>query len=157
LSLAGPAIFNQMIMPAHKKLVEGMKAMGLRTRSHMCGNTRRILKGRGELGYDIEDMDSMVPLADAHAQMPNHVILGNIATVDVMRNGTTQDVVNAVTKCHQDAGELYIIGAGCEVPRDTPEAHMLALLEFARSHRPGDLQPLQVHPGSGPAVSMQNP
>jgi uroporphyrinogen-III decarboxylase len=132
-SLAGPVIFNELIMPAHKKLVDGMKAMGLRTRSHMCGNTRRILKGRG----DIIDLDTRVPLADAHAQMPNEVILGNIATVEVMRNGTVEEVVNAVTRCHRDAGDLYIIGAGCEVPRDTPVENMFALLEYARSHQPG--------------------
>ena len=136
-SLAGPAIFNEQIMPAHQKLVEGMKAMGLRTRSHMCGSTRRILKGRGALGYDIIDLDTKVPLEEAHAQMPNEVILGNIATVEVLRNGSVEDVVNAVTKCHADAGDLYIIGAGCEVPRDTPVENMFALLEYARSHQPG--------------------
>jgi MtaA/CmuA family methyltransferase len=136
-SLAGPAIFNEQIMPAHKKLVEGMKAMGLRTRSHMCGSTRRILKGRGELGYDIIDLDTKVPLAEAHAQMPGSVILGNIATVEVLRNGSVEDVIRTVTKCHREAGELYIIGAGCEVPRDVPAENMLALLQYARSHQPG--------------------
>ena len=136
-SLAGPAIFNEMIMPAHKRLVDGMKAMGLRTRSHMCGNTRRILKGRGELGYDIVDLDTKVPLAEAHAQMAEQVILGNIGTVEVLRNGTVWDVVHAVTMCHRDAGDLYIIGAGCEVPRDTPEQNMFTMLEYARSHQPG--------------------
>jgi uroporphyrinogen-III decarboxylase len=50
-----------------------------------------------------------------------------------------EDVVNAVTKCHGDAGDLYIIGAGCEVPRDTPVENMFALLEFARAHQPGVL------------------
>jgi uroporphyrinogen-III decarboxylase len=54
-----------------------------------------------------------------------------------MRNGTAEDVVHAVTKCHRDAGDLYIIGAGCEVPRDTPVENMFALLEYARSHQPG--------------------
>ena len=136
-SLAGPVIFNELIMPAHKKLVDGMKAMGLRTRSHMCGNTRKILKARGELGYDIVDLDTKVPLAEAHREMPNQVILGNIATVEVMRNGTVEDVVQAATKCHRDVGALYIIGAGCEVPRDTPAENMLALLHNARSHQPG--------------------
>jgi MtaA/CmuA family methyltransferase len=136
-SLAGPAIFRRMLAPAHKKLVDGLKAMGLRTRSHMCGSTKRILKERGALGYDIIDLDSMVPLADARVNMPEEVLLGNVATVDVLRNGSVQDVIDTVSKCSQDAGELYIVGAGCEVPRDTPEENMFALLEFARSHKPG--------------------
>ena len=135
-SLAGPAIFRQMLAPAHKKLVDGLKAMGLRTRSHMCGTTKRILKERGELGYDIIDLDSMVPLATARSNMPGEVLLGNVATVEVLRNGSVQDVIDTVTKCCEDAGNLYIVGAGCEVPRDTPEENMLALFEFARSHKP---------------------
>jgi len=136
-SLAGPVIFRKMLMPAHKKLVDGLKSMGLRTRSHMCGSTKRILKERGELGYDIIDLDSMVPLTAARMNMPGDVLLGNVATVEVLRNGFVQDVINAVTKCRMDAGDLYIVGAGCEVPRDTPEENMMALLEFARTHKPG--------------------
>ena len=136
-SLAGPVIFRQMLMPAHKKLVDGLKAMGLRTRSHMCGSTKRILKERAELGYDIIDLDSMVPLSAARMNIPGGVLLGNVATVEVLRNGSVQDVIDAVTQCTRDAGDLYIVGAGCEVPRDTPEENMLALLEFARSHKPG--------------------
>jgi MtaA/CmuA family methyltransferase len=136
-SLAGPMIFRQMLVPAHKKLVEGLRCLGLRTRSHMCGNTKRILKERGELGYDIIDLDSMVPMTAARLNMPEEVLLGNVATVDVLRNGSMQDVIDAVSKCSKDAGDHYIVGAGCEVPRDTPEENMLALLEFARSHKPG--------------------
>ena len=133
-SLVGPAVFSEFIFPAQKKLVDGLKAMGLRTRSHICGKTRAILKGRGELGYDIVDVDSMVPIADARAKMPAQVILGNVATVEIMRNGTAGEVTAAVAKCHQDAGEKYIIGAGCEVPRDTPAANMFALRDYAQSH-----------------------
>ena len=138
-SLVGPGVFAEFIFPAQKKLADGLKAMGLRTRSHMCGNTRRILKDRGELGYDITDVDVMVPMAVARAQMPDQVILGNVATVEVLQRGSVQDVLAAVNKCHEDAGERYIIGAGCEVPRDTPVANMFALREYAQSHRPDEV------------------
>ena len=68
--------------------------------------------------------------------MPGQVILGNVDTVKYMRNGTASEVTGAVAKCHQDAGEKYIIGAGCEVPRDTPAANMFALRDYAQSHTP---------------------
>jgi len=136
VSLAGPAIFRRLIQSAHKKLVDGLKAMGLRTRSHMCGNTRRILKERGQLGYDIIDLDSSVPMAEARLHMPGEVLLGNLATIEVLRNGSALDVATALSQCHDAAGDFYIVGAGCEVPRDTPEANLFAMLEFARSHTP---------------------
>jgi MtaA/CmuA family methyltransferase len=134
-SLVGPAIFAEVVFPAQKKLVDGMKAMGLRTRSHMCGNTKRILKPRGELGYDIVDVDTQVPLEMARAQMPEQVILGNVATVEVLQRGSAADVLTAVSKCHQAAGALWVIGAGCEVPRDTPEENMLVLRDYAHTHK----------------------
>ena len=31
--------------------------------------------------------------------------------------------------CHADAGPRYMIGAGCEVPRDTPDVNLHALVE----------------------------
>src|SRR5215469_15392595 len=108
-SLVGPAIFREFVYPAQKKLVDGLKDIGLRTRSHMCGNTRRILRGRGELGYDIVDVDAMVSLSEARSQMPNQVILGNVATVEVLRNGSMESVLSAVTSCHEAARERYII------------------------------------------------
>jgi len=141
-SLVGPAIFSEFIVPAQQKLVSGLKAMGLRTRAHMCGNIRRILEPAGKLGYDIADVDTKVPLSEARAKMPEQVILGNVATVEVMRNGTAENVVAAVSKCSGDAGERYIIGAGCEVPRDTPVTNMLALRDFARSHTPAPRAPI---------------
>ncbi len=136
-SLVGPAVFAEFLFPAHKKLVDGLKAMGLRTRSHICGNTKRIMQGRGELGYDIVDVDAIVSLVEARSKMPAQVILGNVATVEVLQTGSPDDVLAAVSKCHEAAGERYIIGAGCEVPRDTPAANMFALRQYARSHKPG--------------------
>lgn len=136
VSLTGPAIFRRLIQPAHKKLVNGLKAIGLRTRSHMCGNTRRILKERGELGYDIIDLDSCVPMAEARQHLPNEVLLGNVATIEVLRNGSVQNVIETAAKCREDAGPRFILGAGCEVPRDTPEDNLFAMLEFARLHQP---------------------
>jgi uroporphyrinogen-III decarboxylase len=42
-SLVSPGIFAEFVFPAQEKLVDGLKAMGLRTRSHICGNTLRIM------------------------------------------------------------------------------------------------------------------
>jgi uroporphyrinogen-III decarboxylase len=89
------------------------------------------------LGYDIVDVDTMVPIAAARTKMgPEQIILGNVATVDVMQRGNSGDVTKAVTQCHLDAGPRYVIGAGCEVPRETPVANMAKLQEYALTHKP---------------------
>ena len=40
-----------------------------------------------------------------------------------------------MAQCHRDAGPRWIAGAGCEVCRDTPEANLRALCEYAFTHQ----------------------
>jgi uroporphyrinogen-III decarboxylase len=63
----------------------------------------------------------------------DQALLGNLDPVRTLRNGTPESVMAALAACHQQAGERYIVGAGCEVPRDTPLENVRALTEYARS------------------------
>jgi MtaA/CmuA family methyltransferase len=134
-SLVGPRIYDQFVLPYEKHLVDGIHAAGALVRLHICGNTRRILTSMGTLGCDMVDLDYLSPVHEARAQMqPNQVLLGNIDPVRVLRDGTPNSVYQAIQECHQQAGAHYIVGAGCEVPRDTPVENLLALCKFALEH-----------------------
>ncbi|HID21087.1 MAG TPA: hypothetical protein EYP14_01620 [Planctomycetaceae bacterium] len=118
-------------------MVDGVHEMGAWVRLHICGNTRPILEGMGRLGADIVDLDSLAPLDEARRAVdPGQVLLGNIAPVRVLRDGTPESVREAIAECHRQAGPRYIVGAGCEVPRETPPENLRALTEYARSVRP---------------------
>ncbi len=133
-SLVGPALYNEYVWPFEKELVDGIHALGARVRLHICGNTNSILEGMGRLGCDIVDLDFMVPMAAAREKMgPQQVLLGNIDPVRVLRYGTPDDVIAGLRQCHQESGERYIVGAGCEIPRDTPAENVEAMLEYAKS------------------------
>jgi ribonuclease III len=135
-SLVGPQLYEEFVWPYEKKMVDALHAMGARVRLHICGNTRSILQGMGRLGCEIVDLDFPVPLSEARASMgPKQVLLGNIDPVKVLRDGTRQTITGAIAECHRQAGQAYIVSAGCEVPRDTEPDHLLALLEYARAHR----------------------
>jgi MtaA/CmuA family methyltransferase len=134
-SLVGPHIYDEFVWPYEKRLVDGIHAMGGRVRLHICGNTRRILGGMGKLGCDMIDLDYLAPVSEARAQMPSsQVLLGNIDPVRALRDGTPDSVYQAIAVCHQQAGAHYIVGAGCEVPRDTPFENLSALARYAREH-----------------------
>jgi MtaA/CmuA family methyltransferase len=134
-SLVGPRFYDEFVWPCEKRLVEGLQALGARVRLHICGNTRRVLKGMGRLGCEIVDLDFLAPIAEARQAMgPEQVLLGNIDPVRVLRQGTPQTVYQAIAECHQQAGRRYIVGAGCEVPRDTPPANLRALVRYAEEH-----------------------
>jgi len=137
-SLVGPQIYEEFVWPYEKKMVDALHEMGALVRLHICGNISRILAGVGRLGCDIVDLDYMVSVAHAREQMgPKQVLLGNIDPVAVLRNGAPESITEAIAECHRQAGGRYIVGAGCEVPRDTPEENLLALRDYARSHNPG--------------------
>jgi len=136
-SLVGPRIYEEFVWPFEKRMVDGLRALGARVRLHICGNTRRILAGMGRLGCDVVDLDFLVPISEGRAQMgPEQILLGNIDPVRVLRDGTPMDVYEAVAECHRQAGPCYIVGAGCEVPRDTPEENLRAMGRYAREHVP---------------------
>jgi len=134
-SLVGPRIYEEFVWPYEKKLVDGLHAMGTRVRLHICGNIRPILEGIGKLGCEIVDLDWMVPVAEARAAMgPEQVLLGNIDPVAVLRNSTPQAIHDALAECHRQAGESYIVGAGCEVVRDTSHENVRAMCDYARAN-----------------------
>jgi MtaA/CmuA family methyltransferase len=134
-SLVGPKIYEELVWPYEQKLVDGVHAMGAGVRLHICGDTRSILDGMGRLGCEIVDLDWMVPVSEARETMgPGQVLLGNIDPVAVLRNGTPETVHDAVAECHRQAGQRYIVGAGCEVVRDTQHENLRAMCDYARAN-----------------------
>lgn len=133
-SLVGPKVYEEFVWPYEKRLVDGLHALGTRVRLHICGNTRRILKGMGRLGCEMVDLD-LAPVAEGRDQMgPKQVILGNLHPVHVLRNGTPASIQTALVQCHREAGPAFIVGAGCEVPRGTPAENMMAMTKYAHGH-----------------------
>ncbi|HUT13936.1 MAG TPA: uroporphyrinogen decarboxylase family protein [Thermoguttaceae bacterium] len=131
-SLVGPQIYDRFVRPYEQKMVDALHAMGTRVRMHICGNTTRILSGIGSLGCEMVDLDWMVPVSRARTEMgPDQVLAGNIDPVAVLKNGTPESVTAAIAECHRQAGARYIVAAGCEVPRDTPEENVMALRDYA--------------------------
>jgi uroporphyrinogen-III decarboxylase len=77
----------------------------------------------------------MAPLDQARAEMgPEQLLLGNIDPVRVLRDGSPEAIEAALAECHRQSGARYIVGAGCEVPRGTPDANLYAMTRYARTH-----------------------
>jgi MtaA/CmuA family methyltransferase len=136
-SLVGPQIYREFVAPYEQRLVDGIHAMGAKVRLHICGNTTRIAGDMAELGADIVDIDSPVPLGAARAAAgPTQVLAGNLDPVAVVMRGTPAGIGDALAGCQRDAGPRWIVGAGCELPRDTPRENVEALAAYAQTHRP---------------------
>jgi len=134
-SLVGPQIYEQFVWAYEKKMVDGLHALGARVRLHICGDTRKMVERIGKLGCDMIDVDYFVPISEAREKVgPDQVLLGNIDPVRVLRAGSPESVTAAIAECHRQAGPRYIVGAGCEVPRDTPPENLRALTRYAQEH-----------------------
>lgn len=132
-SLIGPRLYSSFVFEYEKRLVDAVHAAGAVSRLHICGNITDSLKTVGTLGCGMIDLDSMVSVAEARAQTHETLLLlGNIDPVRVLRNGTPEDVLRELGSCREQAGAYYVVGAGCEVPRDTPKENIAALRRFAR-------------------------
>ncbi|MGO8718636.1 MAG: uroporphyrinogen decarboxylase family protein [Acidobacteriaceae bacterium] len=134
-SLVGPRIYKELVWPWQKKLVDAIHAKGGRVRLHICGNTRRILGGIGELGCDLVDIDFPVPLEQGRAQMgPLQTLTGNLDPVREIRNGSPETITESLEVLQRQAGERWVVAAGCEIVRDTPHENMFAMMKFAQTH-----------------------
>ncbi len=124
-SLTNRSIYDEFIFPHEKRLIDGIHAAGGRVRLHICGRTSHLLGAITRLGCEIVDLDTLVDLRSARETMgPRQVVLGNIDTVAIVKNGTEQQVRNALASCRADAGPAWIAGAGCEIPRFTPPGNV---------------------------------
>lgn len=132
VSLIGPRFYRQQVWDYEKKMVDGIHEMGAKVRLHICGNTSKILKEMGTLGADIVDLDYPASMEMGRKEMgPDQVLLGNIDPVRILRNGSPELIRNKIAECHQTVGDRYIVGAGCEIPRDTSAENVRALVGYA--------------------------
>ena len=67
-------------------------------------------------------------------------LVGNVAPVDVMLNGTIDDVIETCKKCIINGSEAengYTLGTGCQVPIGTSRENFDAFIFAARKYGRG--------------------
>ncbi|MEI6877098.1 MAG: uroporphyrinogen decarboxylase family protein, partial [Spirochaetota bacterium] len=94
----------------------------------------------GILGYDLIDLDSMVDPVKARGDAgPGQVFSGNLDPVRILRDGGVDTVRDSLGICEKalasglEDRRPWIVGAGCEIPRNTPRANITAMRDFARA------------------------
>lgn len=123
-------LYEELILPRQQRLVRGLKEAGAKVRMHICGNIAHLLTGLASLDLDIIDVDHMVDLRTVRRELgPRAVIAGNLDPVaDVMRS-TPEAIRQAVRDCYVQAGDPFMVCAGCEIPSRTPIENLHALCE----------------------------
>lgn len=135
-SLIGADMYREFVLPYEKRMVDAVKAMGASVRLHICGHIDQLLNGISELDIDMLDVDALTDLRSVREKMrPDLAILGNVDPVRVVQVGPPEEVLRQLSVCHEIVGPHFIVGAGCEVPANTPHEHFRALVEYAHASR----------------------
>jgi len=120
-SLVSRELYDEFILPHERRLVSGIHAAGGKVRLHICGRTTHLLESIRTLDCDIVDLDTLTDLRSARSILGDRqVLLGNVHAVNVVRNGSSEDVRQSLEACRVAAGPAWIAGAGCEIPRLSP-------------------------------------
>ncbi len=121
-------VYDRLIQPREQALVDGIHAAGGKARLHICGDTTHILPGMAKLGADIIDLDWQVDMAEARKVLgPDVVLAGNLDPVSAVMKSTPEQIRADVERVYQTVGNPYMVGAGCEIPPDTPHENLRAL------------------------------
>ncbi len=123
-------LYEAHILPRQQRLVRGLKAMGARVRLHICGDITHLLSGISTLSIDVLDVDHMVDLRTVRAAVgPKIAIAGNLDPVAAVFRSTPEKIRAQVLSCYQQAGNPFLVNAGCEIPSGTPPENLHALCE----------------------------
>ncbi|MEW6756104.1 MAG: uroporphyrinogen decarboxylase family protein [Candidatus Latescibacterota bacterium] len=136
-SLVSPGLYQALVLPYEKRLVDGIHALGCPVRLHICGHIDHLLPGIATLGVEMLDVDYLTDLSRVRPALGSAVaILGNTEPVRYLLNGTPEEVEADLTRCHGLAGAPFVVGAGCEVPPLSPPENVRALVRYAAAHGP---------------------
>lgn len=130
-SLVGPALYEEFVLPYQQRMIRAIHDMGIPVKLHICGNIGPVMHLVAQTGADMVDCDFMVDMERAADILPQGTcICGNFNPVEVMYQGTPEQVKAEVRRCKElSRRNSNFIAPGCEVPKDTPPENMLALLQ----------------------------
>jgi uroporphyrinogen decarboxylase len=129
--------FAKFAFPHEKEVVRRLRAvLDVPVFLHICGSASHILDYMTETGADVLELDHFNDFAAVKRQVGSRACLeGNLDPTGVLLQGTPERVREKSLELVRvaGAGGGLILSSGCEVPRDTPPANILAMVQAATS------------------------
>ncbi len=142
LDVISPKTYKKYAFPYEQKFFQQLQPYLKKHQGygllHICGNNTKVLDLYGETGADCYEVDYKVDLTYCKQQLGKKMcLMGNVNPTAVLLQGSVPEVERAAAECIEAAAEGggFILGSGCEVPVDTSEENMKALVKMARQYR----------------------
>lgn len=132
-----PRFYRQYAYPHVKRLVDDLKAQGVRVAYHICGNSTPIIEDMVSAGAAIIEIDQKTDMHRAKAAAQGKTtLLGPIDPSGILTNGTPEDVTAKAREALEilAPGGGFILGPGCALPATTPDENIDALIDAAKRY-----------------------
>jgi len=129
---AGP--YQRMVF---ELVADEVRSRGARTLLHVCGDNRAIVRDLAATGVDMLEIDQKMDLAWCRETLGDELcLIGNLDPVQVVMNGTSDEVEQASRACIRAAGSrgAFVLGTGCFVPWDSPVGNLKSMVDVAHAH-----------------------
>lgn len=129
--------YDEFSRPYIEQLVNGIhKITGYDPDIHICGKTKPIWSSLKDMSISIFSIDNCEDLKEAKDILGKNMgISGNVPPVEIMKQGTIDEVIDSCVSCIKKAGDSprgFQLNTGCQVPLGTPRENMEALIFAAR-------------------------
>ncbi len=121
-----PESFDEFVAEPVKKMIAAAKGF---TTVHSCGETSEVLDSLADLGADGLSLETAYDPQGIYDRIAGRTrLLGGIPAVDLLLQGTPQNIINNA-KMYSDIG-YALITPECGVPPRTPNENMKALSHY---------------------------
>ncbi|MBU1742357.1 MAG: uroporphyrinogen decarboxylase family protein, partial [Proteobacteria bacterium] len=130
-----PDIYKKWALPWQSQIFEYIKDKGRVPVIHICTYTEPLweaMAGSGALAYHGDIHPSLL---ECKKEIGAKIcLIGNVNPVDVLLNGTPEQVAAASERCIRQAapGGGFVLAAGCDTGYRTPGENLAAMVETAR-------------------------
>ncbi|WP_297280846.1 uroporphyrinogen decarboxylase family protein [uncultured Anaerococcus sp.] len=146
--ILSPKQVDEFSYPYIKDLTTRLyKLNGIKPNLHICGHTDRQWEMISKLDIGSFSLDNCHDLTECKEKIENSLsLMGNVPPVEVMRNGSIDDVIESVKQCIKDGADNkngYICATGCGTPAGTPkenlDAFVYAVQKYSKNAKIGEV------------------
>ncbi len=129
-----PRVFKNLIQ---KPLIKVISRITIPSVLHICGKTNQIVQFMIETGATAISVDQKNDLAESRKTLgKDALIFGNLDPYNILVQGTTEKVREAVRKCIDDGASA--IWPGCDIWPTIPPENFHAMMEEIKNYKGGD-------------------
>ena len=131
----GPNHYKTFLKKRHKKIIDEFNAAGIKYHTyHICGSLDPILMDVADTGVTSIDVDSPVDMKASREKLGSRMtMIGNISPAEILKSSPERINELCTEVLSGKDGLGLVLGAGCTMALNSPEANLRAMVESAQN------------------------